>query len=582
MRLKPFAFLLLAMAGLLPDAMATSVPGEPAWPAAKSAAPDGFRDPGYPSASATQRRWTALPASALESLRKSNAVEGRKALRIGIERPLADGSTGDLADLDWRTAPDGGQSARIALTSPGAAALRVGLRLTGLPAGSELRFAAPGADRSVVEPVAASEVEALAAQQPLYWTPVTEGDTQVVEIWLPPGASPRWLRVAVPSVSHLVVSPTGALSGAKIGESDACEIDTKCVSNPSQAYINARNAVARMVFQSGGGSSLCTGTLLNDTDNATQVPYFFGAAHCFTSQAEGNTLTTFWFYESTGCGSNQLDPAARQVGGGAQVLFANTGSDVLFLRLNNAPPAGSYYLGWNSAQVATGTEIVAIHHPAGDVKKVSLGQVTGIGPSNLASGSFIKAGYTDGTTEGGSSGCGLLTLSNGEFFLRGGLLGGGASCANSGSLSNPNNSDDYSRLDLVFPDLRQFLQPGTTPPPPAGTDFTGLWFNPAQSGWGLVVMRGASGAYSVTIFHYDVDSSPVWYLAAGAINGASFNQPVSAFTGPWFGITPFNPGLVASRTAGSVSLNFTSATTANLSFTVDGRTVGTTLSRLAF
>lgn len=582
MRLKSLAILLLGMAIAASQAIAGSAAGEAAWPSAKSGPDAAFRDPGYPAASTTARRWGVLPASALESLRKSNAVEGRKALRIGVERPPADGSAGELADLEWRPAPDGGQTARIALTSPGAAALRVALRLTDLPAGSELRFAAPGAARSVVDAVPASEIAALSAQQPLYWTPVTEGETQVIEIWLPPGASARWLRVAVPGVSHLVVSPTGDLSGAKIGESDACEIDTKCVSNPSQAYINARNAVARMVYQSGGGSSLCTGTLLNDTDNATQVPYFFGAAHCFTSQAEGNTLTTFWFYESTGCGSNQLDPAARQVGGGAQVLFANTGSDVLFLRLNNAPPAGSYYLGWNSAQVAAGTEIVAIHHPAGDVKKVSLGQVTGIGPSNLASGSFIKAGYTDGTTEGGSSGCGLLTLSNGEFFLRGGLLGGSASCANSGSLSNPNNSDDYSRLDLVFPDLRQFLQPATTPPPPAGTDFTGLWFNPAQSGWGLVVMRGASGAYSVTIFHYDVDSSPVWYLAAGAINGASFNQPVSAFTGPWFGITPFNPGLVASRTAGSVSLNFTSTTTANLSFTVDGRTVSTALSRLAF
>jgi hypothetical protein len=379
-----------------------------------------------------------------------------------------------------------------------------------------------------------------------------------------------------------VVSPTGDLSGAKIGESDACEIDTKCVSNPSQAYINARNAVARMVYQSGGSSFLCTGTLLNDTDNATQVPYFYSAAHCFTSQAEANTLTTFWFYESTGCGTNQLDPGARQVGGGAQVLFANTGSDVLFLRLNNPPPAGSYFLGWDAAQVTAGTQIVAIHHPAGDVKKVSLGQVRGIGPSNLASGSFIKVGYTDGTTEGGSSGCGLLTTSNGEFFLRGGLLGGAASCANSGSLSNPNNSDDYSRLDLVFPSLRQFLQPNATNPPPAGTDFTGLWFNPAQSGWGLVVMRGASGVYSVTIFHYDVDSSPVWYLAAGAINGARFSQPVSAFTGPWFGIVPFNPALVASRTAGSVSLDFTSTTTANLTFTVDGRTVATELTKLAF
>ena len=582
MPLKSCAILMAVLLALASQAMADSAAGEPAWPIAKSTVDAAFRDPDYPAASVARRRWTALPATTLEALRQSNAQAGLKALQIGIERPLEDGTAGESVALDWRPAPDGGLTARIEARSPGAAALRAGLRISGLPTGSELRFAAPGAARSVVDPVTAGEIAALVAQQPVYWTPVTDGDSQVLEVWLPPGASPRWLRIAVPAVSHLVVSPTEQLSGAKIGESGACEIDTRCVGNPSTAYINARNAVARMVYQSGGRSLLCTGTLLNDTDNATQVPYFFTAAHCFTSQAEGNTLTTFWFYESTGCGTNQLDPGARQVGGGAQVLFADTGSDVLFLRLNNAPPAGSFYLGWNANPVATGTEIVAIHHPAGDVKKVSLGQVTGIGPSNLASGSFIKAGYTDGTTEGGSSGCGLLTLANGEFFLRGGLLGGSASCANTGSLSNPNNTDDYSRLDLVFPSLRQFLQPASNPPPPAGTDFTGLWFNPAQSGWGLVVMRGASGAYSVTIFHYDVDSSPVWYLAAGALDGARFSQPVSAFSGPWFGIAPFNPGLVASRTAGNVSLDFTSATTANLAFTVDGRTVATALTKLAF
>jgi lysyl endopeptidase len=583
MRASLIAFLLVSALVAAPTALAQSARGE----AARSV--DGkysrqdatFRDQGYPLPLIAQQQWSKLPEGALDALRKNNASPGRKLLQLGIERAAYEAADADLPGLQWRANREGGQTARLAVRSPGAAALRAALSISGLPDGAELRFGAPGETSSVVDPVTAAELAALAVQQPLYWTPVTDGDTQVIELYLPPGSEIRWLRVSVPSVSHLVASPGGDLSAAKIGESDVCEIDTKCVSNPSAAYTNAKNAVARIVFQQGGGSFFCTGTLLNDTDNATQVPYVFGAAHCFTSQAVASTLTTFWFYESTACRSNVLDPGARQVSGGAQVLYADVPSDVLFLRLNNAAPAGAFFLGWNATAVAAGTSIVTIHHPAGDVKKVSLGATTGIGASNLASGSFIKAGYTDGTTEGGSSGCGLLTDANGEFVLRGGLLGGQASCANSGNIGTAGNTDDYSRLDLAFPNLRAFLQPNTTQPP-SSIDYSGAWSNPQQDGWGLIVIRGGSGTYAMYVYHYDQDSSPGWYLSAANLSGTSYNAALIAFTGPWFGAGFFNPAQVIGRTAGNISVNFSSATTASISFTIDGRTVSTNLARLAF
>ncbi len=566
-----------------PAAMAQSAAGEPARSSDGKSGPDGvaFRDPGYPPQLIAQRAWSELPDAALQSLRKNNAAPGRKLLQLGIERAAFEGSGNAEPELQWRATSDGAQTARLAVHSPGAAALRAALTISGLPDGAELRFGAPGDAASVVDAVTATQLTELAVQQPLYWTPVTEGDTQVIEIYLPPGSDTRWLRVSVPSVSHLVASPGGDLSAAKIGESGACEIDTKCVSNPTAAYTNARNSVARMVFQQGGGSFFCTGTLLNDTDNATQVPYLYGAAHCFTSQAVAGTLTTFWFYESTGCRTNVLDSSARQVSGGAQVLYADVSSDVLFLRLNSAPPAGSYFLGWNAAAVTAGTDVVVIHHPAGDVKKVSLGEITSIGASNLASGSFIKAGYTDGTTEGGSSGCGLLSEANDELVLRGGLLGGQASCANTGTIGAAGNSDDYSRLDLAFPNLRAFLQPNATQPP-SNIDYSGAWSNAQQDGWGLIVIRGSSGTYAMYVYHYDQDNSPGWYLSAANLSGTNYSTALIAFNGPWFGAGFFNPAQVVGRTAGTINVNFSSATTASITFTIDGRTVSTNLTRLAF
>jgi len=577
-RILPVAFLTILFAAAA-QAEAPQAPAERAWADTKAAPDLRLKDQTFPSDDAAAVAFQAMDQARVDAVRRENAAPGQKVLRIGIERRVASEALSNRTGLVWRALPDGGQTARIEVTSPGAVALRSALDIAALPAGAELRFVGSDVSAAAVAVVSADEIAQLRRVDPLYWTPVTEGERQTIEVFLPAGADSRWARMSLQAVSHLFVSPQGSLAAAKIGESDPCEIDAKCVTNPSPAYIDAKNAVARMLFQTSQGSSLCTGTLLNDTDTATQVPHFFTAAHCFTSQSVANTLTTFWFYEATSCGSGVLDASSRQVGGGATVQFASVASDVLFLRLNNAPPTGATFLGWNAAALAVGNEILLLHHPAGDVKKVSLGQVKGFGPSSLASGNFIQAGYTNGTTEGGSSGCALLTLSTGGYQLRGGLLGGSAGCANTGSLANPDNSDDYSRFDQVFPSLQAFLQPSTTP---SNIDYSGAWSNPAQSGWGVVVIRGASGAYAINIYHYNESSIPIWFLSAGTLSGTSFNQPLLTFTGPWFGINPFNPSAVSSRAAGSVSVNFTSATTATISYTIDGRMVSTTISKLTF
>lgn len=570
----------LLLSAAFTPALATppQVDSEKAWTPPKSALADTLRDPGFPAADIAVTRFPAIDKARIDALRLDNSAPLAKVLQIGIEREIGEAAKAAAVPA-WRALPDGSHVARMQVTSPGAVALRVALDVADLPAGSELRFF--GEASAELHAVPAADVAKLRASQPRYWTPVTEGETQTIEMFLPAGTEPRWARLRMDAVSHLFVSPTGLMAGAKIGESDVCEFDAKCLTTPPQSLIDAKQATARMLFQSGGSSRLCTGTLLNDTDAATQVPHFFSAAHCFTSQSVASTLTTFWFYEATGCGTGVLDGASRQVSGGATVEFANVSSDVLLVRLNAAPPAGSTFLGWNAATLTVGTDIVVFHHPAGDVKKVSLGEVKGFGGSALESGQFIKVGYTDGTTEGGSSGCGLLTANGSGYQLRGGLLGGTASCANDGDLDNVNNSDDFSRFDQVFPSLQSFLAPTPTQPP-SNTDFTGVYNNAAQSGWGLAVLRGASGTYVVNLYHYDQDNKSAWYLSTGTLSGSNYSSPIIALTGPWFGIVPFNPAGVVTRVAGTISLQFTSDTTANVSFTIDGHTVTTTVRKLAF
>ena len=578
--MRSLASLLLLSAFAAPLLAAPpQVDSELAWDVSKSAPNAALRDPGYPASAVSATGFPVIAQARIDALRLDNSAPLAKLLRIGVEREAALEANAKAGALSWQAAPGGGRTARLQATSPGALALRLALDTADLPAGAELRFF--GDDASVVYTAGAAEVAKVLESQPRYWGPVTDGETQTVELFLPEGADSRWARPRLGAVSHFFVSPTGSLAGAKIGESDDCEFDAKCISSPA-AYLEAKNAVVRMLFQTGGSGALCTGTLLNDTDAATQVPHLFSAAHCFTSQSVASTLTTFWFYEATGCGTGVLDASQRQVSGGSTIEFANAGSDVLMVRLNNAPPAGAVYMGWNAATLTTGANILALHHPAGDVKKVSLGEVKGFGGSNLASGQFIKVGYTDGTTEGGSSGCGLLTLSStGGYQLRGGLLGGTASCDNTGVIATAANSDDFSRFDQVFPSLQSFLAPTATPPP-SNVDYTGIYNDPAQSGWGLAVVRGASGTYAVNLYHYDQDNKTAWYLSTGQFAGTTYSQSIIALTGPWFGIVPYNPASVAVRAAGTISLQFTTDTTANVSFTIDGRTVTTTVRKLAF
>ena len=214
-----------------------------------------------------------------------------------------------------------------------------------------------------------------------------------------------------------------------------------------------------MTFSDGisGSSFLCTGTLLNSASGPL-TPYFYGANHCISTQAAASTLTTHWFYDAAGCGSGAVSSSYVQVPGGAALLYANEPSDVLLLRLNNAPPGGAVYAGWDATTLANGTALTAVHHPAGDVKKVSLGTMGGFGSYPGLSGSFIIAQWNSiatGVTEGGSSGSGLFTLSaQSDYRLRGGLLGGPSSC----TASPDSLYDNYSRLDLAYSELAAYLR----------------------------------------------------------------------------------------------------------------------------
>src|SRR5512139_1227954 len=74
------------------------------------------------------------------------------------------------------------------------------------------------------------------------------------------------------------------------------------------------------------------------------------------------------------------------------------------------------------------------------------------------------------------------------------------------------------------------------------TEITDMWFNPAESGWGVNITLQREVAF-MTFFVYDASQSPVWYTAELRPLGSApftWSGPLYATRGPWFG-GPFPP-----------------------------------------
>lgn len=406
----------------------------------------------------TSIRLDALEHSFIDKVRELNSASRLKRLHIGIGREIPQDAPASSSALTWQ-ATSGGVAARWKVTSAGAKALRVALDMARMPTGVELRFA--GLDRidTVYGPFTWKEV---ARGNRTYWSPTLEGESAIVELFVPSHLATSAVRLSIVQVSHLFVSPADPNATKLAKAAGTCEVDFICRAASDPALAQTGKSVARMTFSSEGDTFLCTGTLLNPSDNSF-TPYFWSAAHCITTPAEASTLTTHWNYEKTGCNTGTTSPSYVQVAGGAALLFVDQEADAAFLRLNASPPASAVFAGWDAATLSLGTPVTAIHHPDGDLKKVSLGTVGSFGPVPGSLGNFLRVEWNSlatGVTEAGSSGGGIFSGNAGTGYrFRGGLLGGDSSCTASPTELN----DEYSRFDLAYPFVAQFLNPASAP-----------------------------------------------------------------------------------------------------------------------
>lgn len=283
------------------------------------------------------------------------------------------------------------------------------------------------------------------------------------------------------------------------GDAMDCNININCTQG--NAWQDHKRGVVRMlrVFEEGIG--WCTGSLVNNT-NQDGTPYVLSAFHCIAGFTPLLNLWRFDFnYEFSGCNNEATEPVIHSLQG-CQYRSGREQTDFLLLELADVIPQSYnvYFHGWDRSDTAIPGSMTGIHHPRGDVKKISTSNqpITVFNNSIVWSNSVttppnhhFRVFLTEGTIEDGSSGSALF---NEEGLIVGQLHGGNAGC-------NTSNTTYYGRLSLSWdegttPDtrLQDWLDPANT-----GQTTIGQFEYPAVTLSGKVSMPNGTGVQFVKV-----------------------------------------------------------------------------------
>jgi len=375
---------------------------------------------------------------------------------------------------NWETLPNGDRNWRLRIEAPGAYSINLLYSDFYMPEGA--KFFIYSEENDMVLGAFTSRNN---KPWPEFATAPIKGESCVLEYTEPAAVKGQ----GIIDISRIVYGYKDVFFNAikdaekAFGSSGSCNNNVNCPEGAD--WQDQKRAVAMIL--TGGGSRICTGSMVNNVlEDGT--PYFLTANHCLG----GETSWIFMFnYESPNC-SNIDGPTNHTVSG--STLMANwSNSDFALLRLSATPPPeyNIYYNGWSAEDVPS-TSSTAIHHPSGDIKKISFDYDPVTSTDYLATSGDTHwriGSWDDGTTEPGSSGSPLYDQNH---RVVGQLHGGYASCT---SLT----SDWYGKFALSWT--------GGGSPPTRLSD----WLDPYNSG--LLFLDGFDPNVTVAIDHTPLEDT---------------------------------------------------------------------------
>ena len=359
---------------------------------------------------------------------------------------------------------------KATITSKNALALGLYFSDFYLPKGAELFIYSPDKEQII-----GSFTEINNSESGLFATELIFGDKLVIE-YNEPASVVGLGHFTIDEVLHAYRGVNDLKASYGFNGSGSCEVNINCSEGIN--YEKQKNSVVRLLIKEGSIAYWCTGSVLNNVNNDL-TPFILTADHCGqdSNTTDLNQWIFYFNYQSVVCEDPNSEPIPKTMTGCTKLAASSNagimGSDFYLVLLKENIPLdyNAYFMGWDRRGTGS-TNGVSIHHPDGDIKKIST-YTTNLTSTTYVNGS-IK-GSTNGSwevywsatanghgvTEGGSSGAPIYSQ---DGFLIGTLTGGWASCSN---LTEP---DYYGKFDFHWdkngttPDtqLKPWLDPGNT------------------------------------------------------------------------------------------------------------------------
>ncbi len=317
----------------------------------------------------------------------------------------------------------------------------------------------------------------------LFATEVIHGEILVLEYFQPEYEN-NDLKLSINRFAYAYRDISGGqLNG--YNSSDECQVNANC--SEGNTWENQKMSTCRIQIGSGWNVGLCSGALINNTLNNC-TPYVISADHCFSGgdiSVNGLNQSIFYFnYRSVACNNSvpnntySVTGCTKKANSGGE---GNVGDPDFFLvELNSYPDFNPFFSGWNRSNIPA-TSGVSIHHPSGDIMKISTYTNTLSSASGLGFGNdntthwrvfWSETPNGHGVTEGGSSGSPIF---NQNGLLTGVLTGGSSFC------TATNQSDIYGKIwhawDQVGNSNNQQLKPWLDPANTNAVTLNGIYCN---------------------------------------------------------------------------------------------------------
>jgi hypothetical protein len=380
----------------------------------------------------------------------------------------------------WFDLDNGDKLWRLILKVPNALAVNAYFDQFLIPQGGKLFVYSPNY-REILEPMTSNNNP----ESGYYATDYIHGETVVLE-YLEPRNMIGVGNISIHGLNgfYNMIEPLVDDKTANYADrSGSCQVDVNC--SEGDNWRPQINGVVRLTLLNDGDTGFCSGSLVNNTAEDC-TPYILSAHHCAVNDNNINStpadmdqwIFRFNFQNNT-CGSPVAIGSYSMIGCSKVARSTNNdgikASDYILLELNDPidETRAPYFNGWDATGAGSSSG-VAVHHPAGDKKKISTYN-TNLVTSNWTgspSGSHWRVNWIGtpnghGVNEGGSSGSPLF---NSEGLIVGQLSGGQSEC-NDVLPGGQNLPDLYGKMSYnwsgggVVESLKAFLDPignGTT------------------------------------------------------------------------------------------------------------------------